>query len=61
MKIPSPEGIPTQKISTHQTPPGKLAPRKFPSGLLPPISLISFLHLTLRFDKFSQTERLKRF
>ena len=59
-KIP-PGGIPTEKISTHQTPPwkapppGRLPPRKFSPGIFPPTSLISFLHLTRCFDKFSQT------
>ena len=51
-----PEKFPPIKPSPLENfPPGKLAPRKFSSGLLPFISLIAFLHLTLRFDKFSQT------
>ena len=59
MKI-LPGGIPTQETSTHQNfplenPPGKLPPRKFSPGLFLPISLIVFLHLTLRFDECSQT------
>ena len=67
MKIPSPGEIPTRKIPTHQTPPWKtptsrkLAPRKFSPGLLPPISLIAFLHLRLCLGKFSQTKRLQYF
>ena len=30
----------------------------FELGIFPPISLIAFLQLTLRFDKSSQTQRL---
>ena len=50
-KIP-PGKIFTWKIPTHQTPPWKITPPpgKFPPGIFPPISLIAFLHLTLRFD-----------
>ena len=58
-KIP-PGGISIQIIPTHQTffwkfPPGKFPPRIFSPGMLSPISLIAFLHLTLRFEKLSQT------
>ena len=58
-KIP-PGGVSIEIIPTHQTffwkfPPGKLPPRIFSPGMLSPISLIAFLHLTLRFDKLSQT------
>ena len=35
--------------------PGNLPPRKFSLRIFPPISLTAFLHLTLCFDKFSQT------
>ena len=41
-----------------KTPPGKFPTRKFPLRIFPPISLIALLHLTLRFDKYSQTLRL---
>ena len=41
-----------------KTPPGKFPTRKFPPRIFPPISLIALLHLTLRFDKYSQTLRL---
>ena len=58
-----PGEIPPEKFSLIKLPPswkiagppGKLPPRKLPSGILPPILLIVFLHLKLRFDKFSQT------
>ena len=64
-KIP-PEGIPIRKTPIHQSPPWKpspikLLPRKFLPGIFPLISLFVFLHLTLRFDKFSQTWRLWHF
>ena len=66
MKIP-PGGIPTPEIPTHQTPhwkpppPGRMLPRKFSPGIFPPISLIVFLHLTLRFDKCSQRKDFSTF
>ena len=54
-KFPPGEFLPG-KFPPHQTPPCKIpTPRKFSSGISPPISLIVFLHLTLRFDKSSQT------
>ena len=45
--------IPTQEIPTNQTlfwwiPPGKLPPRKFPSGIFPPI----FLNIPIDFFNF---------
>ena len=65
MKIP-PGGIPTPEIPTHQTPdwkipPGRMLPRKFSPGIFPPISLIVFLHLTLRFGKCSQRKDFSTF
>ena len=56
------------KVLLGKFPPGEFAPEKFPRikfpmenfptkcspGVFPPISLIIFLHLTLRFSKFSQ-------
>ena len=44
-----------EKIPIHQTLHWKTPPGKFPPGIVPPISLIAFLHLTLLFDKCSQT------
>ena len=57
-KSPSPSWIPSREIPTHQTPtwktlPQKIATQKILTELFPPISFIAFLHLTLRFDKFS--------
>ena len=39
---------PTQKISTHQTPPWKIPPGKFPPGIFSPM----FLNIPTRFFKF---------
>ena len=41
--------------SPQENTPRKLSPRKFPPGIFPPISLIAFLQLTVRLDKFSRT------
>ena len=66
MKIP-PGGIPTPEIPTHQTPhwkpppPWKNATQKILTWNIPPISLIVFLHLTLRFDKCSQRKDFSTF
>ena len=49
-KIP-PGKIPTQKIPTHQT-----LHWKTPPGIVPPFSLIAFLHLTLLFDLFTNVK-----
>ena len=49
------EKFPPIKIPSWKIPPGKLPPRKPSTGIFLPISLIVFLHLTLGFDKFSQT------
>ena len=55
------EKFPPIKLPPGKLPPGKLLPRKFSHGILSPISLIVFLHLTLLFDKFSQTLRPQHF
>ena len=52
-----PKKFPPIKLLPGKPPPplGKLPPRKFSLGIFPTISFIAFLHLTLCFDKFSQT------
>ena len=43
------------KFSSGKYPQENTDPAKFLPGIFPPISLIAFLHLTLRFDKCSET------
>ena len=50
-----PEKLPSKCHLENFPIPGNLPPKKFSPGIFPPISLIVFLHLTLRFDKFSET------
>ena len=44
-----------EKGSPQENTPRILSPRKLPPGIFPPISLIAFLQLTVRLDKFSRT------
>ena len=44
-----------------ENPPGKLPPRKFSPRIFPPISLIAFLHLILRFTNLKTSALLKHY